>query len=83
MSIRKRPFRTRNRKSLVPPAVLKAYLSRPHVGTGNRFRERPLTTQQAEKIYQLWQTRQATQVELAVRYKISQAQVSRIVRKAA
>jgi len=80
MSIRKRPFRPRNRKSRIPAAILKAYRNRPSVGTGNRFREHPLTPVQTAEVYRLWKSREAAQVELAVRFKISQTQVSRIVR---
>ena len=81
MKTKKHP-KTRHRKTLVPARILALYQARPFVGTGNRSfnRERLLTKQQIERIRSLWESRKATQVELAVRYKTSQTTISKLVR---
>lgn len=74
--------KTRHRVSAVPPAILAKFLSRPFVGSGRLGygRTKSLTEQEISEIREQWETRKATQIELAVRYKTSQATISKLVR---
>jgi hypothetical protein len=64
--------------------VLTAYLTRTSNGTGQHSygRTMPLTTKEIRQIWNLWIGRLATQVELAVRFQVSQATISKVVRGA-
>jgi hypothetical protein len=76
-------IKRRNRPSLTPPAVLAEYAQRASNRTGHLAfgRTQPLSRDQITQIRELWQTRQASQVELAVRFQTSQTTISKICRR--
>jgi hypothetical protein len=71
----------RHRVGQTPPDVLAAYQAA-KVSRGERRggRAQPLSSQEIQEIRQLWQTRQKTQIELAVMYRVSQVTISRVIR---